>query len=322
MAIGSSSNTTSVLESSTRLVFPVEDSVRSKIPLWLKFYCYEYSNTAAGRAIAYSRSAGGSNILGMTNEKAQILVPAPVNFETSTAHNYVSEATSAVNLFSPFVGNLIDAAGNALFPELAEDLGKMKRGVQETFDIIDTAIGNISGNLSSIGPPDISDTMYQATGASRTFEIRLVLQCLSERDSKTAGNIVRAFEALSLPTARSSTLSLASTKSYHPPLWVFGIGPADSLKFDPDWTGHPQICVLRTVKNRKAPIETNAIAAIGYGGLLKPVAYSITLVFQELEPAFRVTNPGLGGVGTQITNRSGVMVGGGTTITATITNNG
>lgn len=320
MAVGNQSNSTSILESSKKLVFPVEDEVRSKIPLWMKFYCYEYANTAAGRAIAYSRSAGGANVMGMTNEKAQILVPAPVNFETSTAHNYVAEASSAVYLFSPFAGNLLEQVGNNLLPELTEELGRMKQGLRETIDTIDSAFGSISGNMSNI-PQDLNDTMYQGTGASRIFEIRLVLQCLTERDSKVAGNIVRAFEALSLPTARSSSLSLNSTKFYHPPLWVFGIGPADSLKFDPDWSGNPQISVLRTVRNKKSPLETNAIAALGYGGLLKPVAYSITLVFQELEPAFRVTNP-FGEISTQITNRSGVMVGGGTTITATVTNNG
>lgn len=317
MPLGSAANTTSLLEMSSKFVFPVEDEVRSKIPLWMKFYCYEYSNTAAGRSIAYSRSGGGANVMGMSNEKAQILVPAPVNFLTQTSHNYGREETSAIYLFSNVYGTLLDVL-KGLFPEkLTQEMGDIARAFEKTLDTVDIFAGNVTGNISEI-PVDYTDTMYIGNGSSRTFEIRLILPCLTERDSKAAGGIVKAFEALSLPTARSTTFSLASTKAFHPPLWVFGIGPADSLKFDPDWSGSPQISVLRTVSHKKTSFDTNSLAAIGYNGLLKPVAYSITLLFQELEPAFRRTNP-FGGVSTTITNRSGVIFGKGTSVTASVT---
>ncbi len=315
MPIQSTANFSSIAEKSKKFVFPMENDIRSKIPLWMKFYCYEYSNTAAGRSIAYSRSAGGANVLGLSNEKAQILVPAPVNFQSSTAHNYGNEKTSANFIFPNFYGDLLDKG----FDKLPNDVKEILLGIKSTFTQVDQLINSMTGDVTGFNSQiaqDHSDTMYIGSGASRTFEVRLNLPCLTERDSKAAGSLIRAFEALSLPTGRS-LFSLTTTKFFHPPLWVFGIGPADSLKFDPDWTGYPQISVLRTVAHKKTAFETNSLAAIGYNGLLKPVAYSLTLVFQELEPAFRITNP-FGGTSTQITNRSGILFTTGTTVPARI----
>lgn len=301
MPIGSLANTTSIAEIPKKFVFPIEDEIRSKIPLWMKFYCYEYTNTALGRALSYSRAGGGASIPLLTKEKAQILVPAPVNFQSTTAHNYGQEPSQAMFLFSNVIGGALEEVLNQLPPQFRDFL----RGVGTAIDTVDQQMANLSGFNSEI-PSDLNDTMYQGNGSSRTFEIRMNLPCLTDRDSKAAGSIIRAFEALSLPTARS-LFSLSSTKFFHPPLWVFGIGPADSLKFDPDWTGYPQISVLRTVSHKKTAFETNSLAAIGYEGILKPVAYTVTLLFQELEPAIRVTSP-FGTLSTQITNRSGALV--------------
>ena len=312
-------NASSVGESSTKFVFPIEEGIRSKIPLWMKFHCYEYMNTVAGRALAYSRAAGGANVYGLgTKEKAQILIPAPVNFQTSTAHNYVQESRPDLEFLPNGLLTMAENIVSSLPPGVQVFINQLKDfyyGASDALDRIDAEVGNVTGFSSQI-PADHSDTMYIGSGASRTFEIRVNMPCLTERDSKSAGAIIRAFEALSLPTARS-LFSTTTTKFFHPPLWVFGIGPADSLKFDPDWTGYPQLSVLRTVTHKKTAFETNSLAAIGYNGLFKPVAYSLTLIFQELEPAFRVTNP-LGQVGTQITNRSGVLTSTGTTIPARI----
>lgn len=320
MPVLPAANASSVGESSTKFVFPIEEGIRSKIPVWMKFYCYEYTNTVAGRALSYSRAAGGANVYGLgTKEKAQILIPAPVNFQTSTAHNYVQESRPNIEFFPTgaltLLKNALPASIQPSLQAILDGIADFQYNASDIMDQIDTIVGGVAGFSSEI-PADHSDTMYIGSGASRTFEIRVNMPCLTERDSKSAGAIIRAFEALSLPTARS-LFSTTTTKFFHPPLWIFGIGPADSLKFDPDWTGYPQLSVLRTVTHKKTAFETNSLAAIGYNGLFKPVAYSLTLVFQELEPAFRVTNP-LGQVGTQITNRSGVLTSTGTTIAAKI----
>ena len=272
----------------------------------MKFYCYEYSNTAVGRAMAYNRSGGGGSnlitaITGITKEKAQIHVPAPVNFETTTSHNYQSQPTSQLNTFSNFTvpGFLMDMVPDGVKSKLQNANG----GLEQLRAFLDSISANLTGFASDL-PRDSTDAMFVSSGPSRIFEIKFNLPCLSEGDSKAAGEIVRAFEALSLPTARAGS-SLTTMRYFHPPLWVFGIGPIDSYKFDPDWTGSPQICVLRAVKHRKTAFETNSLAALGHNGLLKPVAYTLTLQFQELEPAFRASNIG-GETSIQITNRSGI----------------
>jgi hypothetical protein len=312
MPVGPLGNVASISEFSSKFVFPIEDEIRSKIPLWMKFYCYEYSNTAIGRASAYTRAVGGANIPLMSNEKAQILVPAPVNFQTSTNHNYAQEQTTGLNLFPNMAVELIDNITDEFKKTpIGQGLSEALNAAKDLYDQMER-YSSSGGGFGAELPTDMSDTMYVGSGASRRFEVRMNLPCLTDRDSKAAGQIVRAFEALSLPTARS-LFSLSTTKFFHPPLWVFGIGPADSMKFDPDWTGYPQISVLRTVTHKKTAFETNSLAAIGYQGVLKPVAYTLTLVFEELEPAVRVTNP-FGPVSTKITNRSGALLTTGTTV--------
>ena len=76
-------NAMSMTESSSKIVFPAEEELRGKIPLWMKFYCYEYSSSTLGRAGAYNRSGGGKSVIGTVKELAQIFVPAPVNWTTS-----------------------------------------------------------------------------------------------------------------------------------------------------------------------------------------------------------------------------------------------
>jgi len=309
-------NLTSITESSRKLIYPTDEDLRSKIPLWLKFYCYEYTNTAEGRARAYSRSSSQSSgvravasaILGLDGkEKAQILLPAPVNFDSVTSHNYQAQPTAGLNLFSTAASGMFDFFRRTAVPD----------GLKDAFNAIATRVDNAAASANNFlaqwsgwqsdMPADTMDSMYMSTGPSRTFEIKMNLPCLTEEDSKAAGEIVRAFEALSLPTARSPTFNttLNVVQQFHPPLWIFGIGSIDSYKFDPDWTGYPQLCVLRTVRNKKTAFETNSLAALGHNGLLKPVAYTLTLQFIELEPAFRVTGFAQD-TNFNITNRSGI----------------
>jgi len=303
-------NKFSLLENNKRLVYPIEESVRQAIPLWMKFYCYEYSNTVLGRAgMKKSSNGDGSAIPGlMAKEKAQIFLPAPVNFQTQTLHNYVPGQTDARNVIPD--NFLVSAANNGL-DLLLDYLGIDKDKGLARLARIREIQKNLEKNLSISGfASDMSfdtlDAIYVGNGPSRSYEIRMTLPCFTTADSKAAGAIIRAFEALSLPTARGLGFTVLS-KSYHPPLWIFGIGPGDEYKFDPEWSGQPQVCVLKGVAHKKTAFETNSLAAVGSGTDLKPVAYSLTLSFQELEPAFRFTTPG-SETSTQITNRSGILM--------------
>jgi len=310
-------NIGSILEKSRALIYPAAGTVQSDIPLWMKFYCYEYTNTALGRVVAQNVPNGGSNVSIDTSsivnnssvpipslvskEKAQIFLPAPVNFQTNTSHKYEPAATSQTHLLPNYF--------SALFNALPDS---MKNLIPNFPDIIDRYIGGIekmiadaTGFESELKGLEYKDSTFMDGGPSRTYEIRFNLPCLTIADSQKAGQIIRAFEALSLPTARSF-LSLTSTKAFHPPLWIFGIGPINQRKYDIDWTGMPQISVLRAVSHKKTAFETNALASLGLGNILKPVCYTLSLSFIELEPAFRATSPKQE-TSLQIINRSTVI---------------
>jgi len=309
-------NIQSVLEKNKRLVYPIEESVRNAIPLWMKFYCYEYSNTVLGRAgMKKSSNGDGSSIPGLrAKEKAQIFLPAPVNFQTQTLHTYVPGPSDAQNVI-PDDNMLVKTATSILgnFIDLQAITERFTKLI-EKYDNATKKFGNVTGFASDM-PFDILDAVYVGNGPSRSYEIRMTLPCFTTADSKAAGAIIRAFEALSLPTARGLGTHFLS-KSFHPPLWIFGIGPGDEYKFDPEWSGQPQVCVLKGVAHKKTAFETNSLAAVGNGTDLKPVAYSLTLSFQELEPAFRFTTPA-SETSTQITNRSGILMTTGSNISVT-----
>ncbi len=319
--VGSFANTQSIAEWSSKLVFPVENSIRSQIPIWMKFYCYEFMNTMSQRALAYSRSTGGvAGAIGSytTKEKMQIMIPAPTNFLTTTAHSYASVRTGMPDTPLP---SIVSSTLEKIFPGATDAIQTGALKGKLLFDLIDQYTATITGLDSSFSDQVeqgfMSDSTYVPAGGSRTFEIKINMPCLSDLDSKAAGKIIRAFEALSLPTLRSA-LTAATTKYFHPPLWVFGIGPANSMKVDPDWSGYPQLSVLRTVSHRKTAFDTNSLSAFGYGGTYKPIAYTVSLIFQELEPAFRQTSP-FRETGINILSRSAAIVTAGGSLNPTIT---
>ena len=306
-ALGALSNPTSFTESNKILIWPDDIGTRTRIPIWMKFFCYEFMSGAAGRASAYSRSQNGLSIPGLTKMKASISVPAPANFTSTTAHTYKSEPV-VPTILPPAVSNAIAA----LTPD------KVKTTIDSAIDKIKKAVevastANTLSGFNQMVEADFSDLVYKSGGQVRQYDVQLYMPCMTVGDSKKAGDIIRTFEALSLPTALSVPGIPAATFFFHPPLWVFGVGPLDHFLFDPDWSGFPQLCVLRTVKNKKIAIETNSLSAISNSsGEFKPIAYTLTLVFQELEPAIRITNPA-GGLSTKISNRSGAILGTGTT---------
>ena len=121
---------------------------------------------------------------------------------------------------------------------------------------------------------------------TRVFTFKLVLPARTEEDAQAASDIADAFEALSLPTARLSSIS---KKINHPPMWSFGMGAIDDLQNDRAWTGQPQLSLLDKVTVNKSAFQDSY--AISNGGKLKPLAQTIILSFIELEPAMRSSMP-------------------------------
>lgn len=313
-------NLASLFESNTKFVFPTTASVRNSIPLWLKFYCYEYSSTALGRAQIRSSSGGGGSIIPgiVAKEKAQIWLPAQPGYQTTTAHTYTLEPTQAETLFPRAIGDVAATVTGKLPSGLVNTLEDVYKKAFDRVQRIERFGGRLSGFASDI-QFDLKDNTYRGEGPSRNYEFRLLLPCLTADDSVAAANLIQAFEALSLPTARSFFAGLL-TRYFHPPLWMFGIGPAGDYKLDANWSGSPQVCVLKTVSAKRTSFDagTNALAGIGSGSGIKPVAYTLSLVFSELEPAFRYTTPGQS-TSTAITNRSGVLVSTGSSKNSSVT---
>jgi hypothetical protein len=306
-----SANVPSMAEGKKIFIFPNEQNVVTSIPLWMKFFCYDYNASAAGRASAYNRSQNVVSIPGMTNLKSLICVPAPAHFVSSTQHTYKPEE----KIYEDDIVSMgISATKTAI---TIADFALMLANPTYLFSRIGLELGKYAANkglelagYNQLIQSDFTDQVYKSGGQVRSYEISLYMPCLSIEDSRKAGEIIRAFEALSLPTA-TSLLDAKSTFFYHPPLWIFGIGPLDSYKFDPDWSGYPQISVLKAVKSKKIALDVNSLSALSNGlGVFKPIAYTLTLIFQELEPAVRVTGLGTE-LSTFITNRSGVITSGG-----------
>lgn len=284
-------NVASFYEDSQSLIYP-DGNIASQIPLWMKFYCYEYNNTVFGRVAAQSSAAGGDGsqvaaIPGFkSKEKAQIFLPAPVNFQTNTAHTY-----TGTDIMPTLIPEFITKMANNL--PVVGQLMQLGSGVIDTFlRGVEEAFAKVEGFQSglNVSASIIKDNYYSSQGPSRSYEIKFNLPCLTVEDSKKAAQIVSAFEALSLPTSRG-ILSVEASKIFHPPMWVFGIGPLTQRKYDTSWSGMPQLSVLRSVSHKKTAVETNALAALGLPGDLKPVCYSLSLSFVELEPSFRATTP-------------------------------
>ena len=284
-----------LIEQTRNIVFPSPGRVRDEIPLWMKFYCYEYNSTAVGRVSIKSRSHGGFSVPMLTNLKAAIMVPAPTNFEASTNPKYSLGTPNNFSVFPTLFG--YGVVGNIA----AEATGK---AAALLINRVNALIPDQLGYNGDIDKKDTNDLIFKGGGPSRQYEIRLYLPCLNYADSVAAGTIARSFEALSLPT---SSGFLKEVMMYHPPLWIFGIGSADSIQIDQDWSGSPQISVLTQVKVRKQALETNALSAYTSNLSFKPVAYSLTLIFREIEPAVRQINA-TGETGIEITNRSGASL--------------
>jgi len=237
-------------------IFPASADMRQRIPLWLKFYCYQYSNNSLVRA--------GRSIFGGPMIRC-IQVPAPREFSTTTDVEYNAKIGAEENrtLADPLDGLLQPLTTIAEIPDRI--LNFFGIGINEDLDMTDTKFKGVN---------------------KRTFQFKIIMPSRTEEDAQAASDICDAFEALALPTAR---LNVASKQVDHPPMWTFGIGAIDDLNNDRSWSGQPQLSVLDKVIVNKTAFQDSY--AISDGGVLKPLAQSVILNFIELEPAMRSSVP-------------------------------
>ena len=238
-------------------IFPSSPDLRARIPLWLKFYCYEFSNNSLYRA--------GASILGAPHIRT-IQVPAPRQFSTVTdvEYNVAIGSEDTVTKADPLDG---------LFGETTTFIARMPDALLEFIGL------GVSEKM------DMSDTKFKGVN-KRTFTFKIIMTARTEEDAQAASDICDAFEALALPTAR---LNVYSKNVDHPPMWTFGIGPLDDLNNDRSWSGQPQLSLLDKVTVSKSGFQDSY--AISNGGKLKPLSQTILLNFVELEPAMRSAVP-------------------------------
>jgi hypothetical protein len=194
-----------------------------------------------------------------------IQVPAPREFSTTTDVEYNAKIGAEENytLADPYDGIFSPIHWLGVLPDAV--LNFFGIGINEDMDMTDTKFKGVN---------------------KRTFQFKIVMPSRTEEDAQAASDICDAFEALSLPTARTDAIS---KQVDHPPMWTFGIGAIDDLNNDRSWSGQPQLSVLDKVVVNKSAFQDSY--AISDGSKLKPLAQSVILNFIELEPALRVVTP-------------------------------
>jgi len=312
---GSLPNLTSMLEGEKTLIFPAQSSVQKEIPLYLKIRCVEYSMSTIARSGGYNPEGGGN----IGNVKAYIYVPVPSKLITQTAMRYKQESNedfmkgTEQTLSEDFI-QLLGGKASAWLDKKTPGLGKWSTYSKE-------ALRRIGKAYSSLIETDFTETILQS-GSKRSFTISMYLPCLNLDDSLAAAEIASAFESLALPTMMGVNASaflpinFGAQFHFHPPMWFFGIGPLLSTNTDIDWTSQPQASVLTNVAVSRTAIDASSFTALDVN--IKPVAYSITLNFQEIETAFRAIDADIltgsqKGTSFVIKNRSGASRSAGVT---------
>jgi len=292
-------NPTSYTEKTRSLIFPATPEIQNEIPLYLKLTAVEYSQNGLMRSGSVIQTSGGFG-----NVKAHIAVPVPTKLTTQTAMRYKNqENTTQVPIGDAWIKDKVSGAGKAITAKIE---GIIARGGSSSIvgKGLEIATGALSAAFNQLIDSDFTETILES-GSKRSFIISLYLPCLSEADSVAAANISRAFEALALPTMIGASVlgvPIGTLLTFHPPMWFFGVGGLNSVKNDIDWTSQPQASVLTNVAVNRVAIDSSSFSALDLN--IKPVAYSITLNYTEIEPAYRATS-GLSETSFEITNRSG-----------------
>jgi len=283
-------NVAGLFESSQTLVFPASP-IRAQIPVYLKFTCTEYGSNSLQRAGLVSENSAG-----VGNVKAYIAVPFPSKFTTQTAMRYKQEENPS----------LLGADTAAITKGLGILQQKAQRkltdfGIGGRLNAIGAQVaargGKVVGSLASLLESDFTETILQS-GSKRTFQIQLYFPCLNSADSAAASNIIQAFEALSLPSYVGGNIGgiAGIDLFFHPPMWFIGAGPLGNLGVDPRWVSQPQASVLTNVAVNRTAIDATSLTALDSAA---PLAYTVSLNFQEIEAAVRPV-----GGGFKILNRS------------------
>lgn len=263
-------------------IYPKDPRLQNQVPLWLKFYAHEYTNNSLLRS---NNSASGAPQSFGTPRLASISVPAPTDLTTYSNVHYATERAGNDTLANPATtfekaaaaaGLAGLAAGQPWLTATAAGALIVKGIAEFTVDMInDTFLGSALQDL------DLSDTKFIGV-AKRVFTFRLLMPSLSQGESEAASDVCDAFQAYQLPTALPYPFA---GKMRHPPLWRIGVGAADTLKFDPHWNNQPQWCLLSAVTVNKTAFK--GAYGVDSGGIIKPLAQSVTLEFVELEPNMR-----------------------------------
>jgi len=256
---------------SETIIFPKEQKDQNRIPLWLKFFCYEYTDNSLFRTAAS---------LGVGPMLKCIMLPAPKEFVTKTDNIYdtglardTKDVTTTADPQSSqsLLGAPIAAAAAGI-AAVTETFTNIATWVPEQFD------------LGMKIDMDMSDSKFRGTN-KRVYNFKMILAARSAEDSELASQICDTFEAFSLPSAR---IALFSKFASHPPLWKFGIGPGGNAQIDRSWSGQPQLCVLDQITVSKTGFQDNYGIA-DKNGSIKPIAQTINMTFVELEPALRTS---------------------------------
>jgi hypothetical protein len=296
-------NPLSFAEQKQILVFPSSTSVASEIPLYLKFNCVEYSQNGLLRAGAIVNAGGYGNV------KAMIAVPMPSKLTTQTAMRYKQEDNPNVHqIGNELIGEALEKAKAAALARALAVAGSSK-AASVLANLLPGGLQSAQ-QFSQLIDSDFHETILQS-GSKRSFQVQLYMPCLNADDSKKAAEIVRAFEALSLPTTLGESIAGSAFGFqffFHPPMWFISAGSLDSIKNDIDWTSQPQASVLTNIAVTRTAIDASSFTALDI--TIKPVAYSVTLNFVEIEAAVRTSRPVPGGATSfNIRNRSGANLG-------------
>lgn len=249
-------------------IYPQNLKLRSEIPLWLKFRCFQYQGFI-GR-----QSGTFSGVLPTPpNQLGMIYVPAPPSLISGVSNKYKDIG----------IGTIFDNLIKSLPKDDESLVGKQltkARNIGETIQSLFSQLVEASSYFVGVSPPDFNDNIYGGTN-KREYNFELTFPCLTDEDSFAAFAIARSFEALSVPSASSVPFIFN-----HPPMWLFGVGPGTGPQIDFTWLTDPQLCSLGSVKvNRSAPDGGSFTVLTSYG--FKPSVTTISLRFVEIEPVYR-----------------------------------
>lgn len=214
------------------LVYPAEQEIQRIIPLWMKFYCYEFAANYQTRA---------KNVMGSSVPSLSSLIPNAVQGGRLLGSVFVP-APPELSLYADAQYNTsISDAEAKTTANPAATLGGFNplAPIDEAFDRVSELL---TGGLIQL---DLSDATFQGVN-KRVYTFKLMMPAYTSADAAAASAICNFFQAYQLPNVQTPFVESLTfpTKSYHPPMWSFGIGPGNNSAMDSDWLGDTQLSFL------------------------------------------------------------------------------